>query len=440
MNANMHQEAIADRPLNLRDAKTLLLSALGGALEFYDFVMFAYFTKVLSALFFPATMPDWLRLLETYGIFAVGYLARPLGGIVMAHFGDIVGRKRMFTLSVFLMAVPTLLMGLLPVYGQVGALAPVLLLLLRIVQGVAIGGEVPGAWVFVAEHVPARRMGLACASLSAGLTVGILIGSLVAQGLNSHMSQADILDHGWRIPFLLGGVFGFFAVYLRRWLSETPVFMRMRERRELSPELPAKVVLTHYLPGVALSMLVTWVLTAAIVVVILMTPTVVQTAFKVPAPLAFTGASLAALGLTFGCIGGGLLVDAVGRGLAMLLGSLCLGLSTYALFLDLTTGGAHFLPLYTLAGFFAGISGIVPAVLVSAFPANVRFSGISLSYNVAYAILAAMTPPLVGYMAKSLGGLAPAHYVGGVAVIGVLCGVYLMAARRRLAAAGNRIS
>src|ERR1700754_313160 len=439
MSTNLHQDAIADRPLDRRDAKTLLLSALGGALEFYDFVMFAYFTKVLSALFFPATMPEWLRLLETYGVFAVGYLARPLGGIVMAHFGDIIGRKRMFTLSVFLMAVPTLLMGLLPVYAQVGALAPVLLLLLRIVQGVAIGGEGPGAWGFVAEHVPPRRMGLACASLSAGLTVGILIGSLVAQGLNSHMSQADILDHGWRFPFLLGGVFGFFAVYLRRWLSETPVFMRMRERRELSPELPVKVVLTHYLPGVALSMLVTWVLTAAIVVVILMTPTIVQTAFKVPAPLAFTGASLAALGLTFGCIGGGLLVDAVGRGLAMLLGSLCLGVATYALFFDLTMGGAHFLPLYTLAGFFAGISGIVPAVLVSAFPPNVRFSGISLSYNVAYAILAAMTPPLVGYMAKSLGGLAPAHYVGGVAVIGVLCGVYLLAARRRLSAQGNTI-
>jgi len=440
MSTNLHQDAIADRPLDRRDAKTLLLSALGGALEFYDFVMFAYFTKVLSTLFFPATMPDWLRLLETYGIFAVGYLARPLGGIVMAHFGDIIGRKRMFTLSVFLMAVPTLLMGLLPVYAQVGALAPVLLLLLRIVQGVAIGGEVPGAWVFVAEHVPPRRMGLACASLSAGLTVGILIGSLVAQGLNSHMSQADILDHGWRIPFLLGGAFGFFAVYLRRWLSETPVFMRMRERRELSPELPVKAVLKRYLPGVALSMLVTWVLTAAIVVVILMTPTIVQTAFKVPAPLAFTGASLAALGLTFGCIGGGLLVDAVGRGLAMLLGSACLGVATYALFLDLTTGGAHFLPLYTLAGFFAGISGIVPAVLVSAFPPNVRFSGISLSYNVAYAILAAMTPPLVGYMAKSLGGLAPAHYVGVVSVIGMLCGVYLLAARRRLAAQGNTSS
>ena len=439
MNTNLDRDTTDDRPLDRRDAKTLVLSALGGALEFYDFVMFAYFTKVLSALFFPATMPEW-RLLATYGIFAAGYLARPLGGIVMAHFGDIIGRKRMFTLSVFLMAVPTLLMGLLPVYAQVGALAPVLLLLLRIVQGVAIGGEVPGAWVFVAEHVPPRRMGLACASLSAGLTVGILIGSLVAQGLNSHMSQADILDHGWRIPFLLGGVFGFFAVYLRRWLSETPVFMRMRERRELSPELPVKAVLKHYLPGVALSMLVTWVLTAAIVVVILMTPTIVQTAFKVPAPLAFTGASLAALGLTFGCIGGGLLVDAVGRGLAMLLGSVCLGAATYALYVDLTMGGAHFLSLYTLAGFFAGISGIVPAVLVSAFPPNVRFSGISLSYNVAYAILAGMTPPLVAYMAKSLGGLAPAHYVGGVAVIGVLCGVYLLAARRRLVAAGNVVS
>jgi MFS transporter, MHS family, proline/betaine transporter len=430
--ANPVLDPIDNRPLDRRDAKTLLLSALGGALEFYDFVIFAYFTKVLSTLFFPATMPEWLRLLETYGIFAVGYLARPLGGIVMAHFGDRIGRKRMFTLSVFLMAVPTFFMGLLPVYAQIGALAPVLLLLLRIVQGVAIGGEIPGAWVFVAEHVPPRRVGLACASLTSGLTAGILIGSLVAQGLNSHMSQAGILDHGWRIPFLLGGVFGFLAVYLRRWLSETPVFMRMRERRELVPELPVKAVLTRYLPGVAISMLVTWVLTAAIVVVILLTPTIAQADFRVPAPLAFTGASLAALGLIFGCLGGGLLVDAVGRGLAMLMGSIGLGVATYALYLDLAAGASHFLVLYTLAGFFAGVAAIVPSVLVSAFPPNVRFSGISLSYNVAYAILAAITPPLVGYLGRSVGGLGPAHYVGGVALIGMFCGLYLMATRHRL--------
>ena len=198
--------------LGRRDLRTLSLAALGGALEFYDFVVFVFFAVPLSHLFFPPHTAPWLAQLQVFGIFAAGYLARPLGGIVMAHYGDKLGRKRMFTLSVFLMAVPTLAIGLLPVYAQVGMLAPLLLLLLRVVQGIAVGGEVPGAWVFVAEHVPPKRIGFACASLTSGLTVGILIGSLVAAAINSRMSPAEVLDHGWRLPFLAGGAFGFLAV------------------------------------------------------------------------------------------------------------------------------------------------------------------------------------------------------------------------------------
>src|SRR5690606_31332350 len=115
--------------------RTLALAALGGALEFYDFVIFVFFATTMGALFFPADMPEWMRLVQTFGIFAAGYLARPLGGIVLAHFGDLRGRKRMFMLSIFMMAVPTLLMGLLPTYASIGVLAPVLLLLLRVMQG-----------------------------------------------------------------------------------------------------------------------------------------------------------------------------------------------------------------------------------------------------------------------------------------------------------------
>src|SRR5579872_633224 len=126
----------ARRPLNRRDYRTLSLAALGGALEFYDFVVYVFFAPVLGQLFFPASMPDWLRTLQTFGIFAAGYLARPLGGIVIAHFGDLLGRKRMFALSIFLMAVPTLAIGLLPTYAAIGIAAPLLLLLMRILQGV----------------------------------------------------------------------------------------------------------------------------------------------------------------------------------------------------------------------------------------------------------------------------------------------------------------
>ena len=126
--------AATNRPLNREDYKTLGLSALGGTLEFYDFVVFVFFANVIGSLFFPASLPDWMRQLQTLGIFAAGYLARPIGGILIAHFGDILGRKKMFTLSVFLMAVPTLIIGLLPTYESIGLAAPILLLLMRVLQ------------------------------------------------------------------------------------------------------------------------------------------------------------------------------------------------------------------------------------------------------------------------------------------------------------------
>jgi MFS family permease len=205
-----------------------------------------FFATVVGKLFFPADMPEWLRLMQTFGIFAAGYLARPLGGIVMAHFGDLLGRKKMFTLSIFMMAVPTLIMGLLPTYAQIGLWAPILLLLMRVIQGAAIGGEVPGAWVFVSEHVPQRHIGYACGTLTSGLTAGILLGSLVATAINSLYTPVEVADYAWRIPFLLGGVFGLFSVYLRRWLHETPVFAELQLRKALAEEVPLRAVLRDH--------------------------------------------------------------------------------------------------------------------------------------------------------------------------------------------------
>src|SRR5471032_1724888 len=291
-----------ERPLNRADYRTLSLAALGGALEFYDFVIYVFLAPVIGRLFFPADMPDWLRLLQTFGIFAAGYLARPLGGIVMAHFGDLLGRKRMFTISILLMAVPTLLMGMLPTYATIGIASPILLLLLRVLQGAAVGGEVPGAWVFVAEHVPARRIGYACGTLTAGLTVGIMLGSLVATGINSLYTPAQVLDYGWRLPFLLGGVFGLVAMYLRRWLHETPVFVELQQRKALAAELPIKTVLREHKHAVIVSMMLTWLLSAAIVVVILMTPALLQKLYHFDARTALEANVAATIALALGCI------------------------------------------------------------------------------------------------------------------------------------------
>jgi MFS family permease len=418
--------------LHRQDVRTLTLSALGGALEFYDFVVFVFFAIPLGHLFFPPTTAPWLAQLQVFGIFAAGYLARPLGGIVMAHYGDTLGRKRMFMLSVFLMALPTLAIGLLPVYAQIGMLAPLLLLVLRVVQGIAVGGEVPGAWVFVAEHVPPGRVGFACASLTSGLTVGILIGSLVAAALNRSMTPEQILDHGWRLPFIAGGLFGFVAVWLRRWLSETPVFQAMHARKELASGMPLALVFRQHLPSVLLSMLVTWMLTAAIVVMILMTPSLVQSVFHIPPERAFLGNNLASFALALGCLFYGWLADRISSARAMLLGAIGLLACSYALYLDLQSGATHFIALYTLAGFSVGVVGVVPSIMVKAFPAAVRFSGLSFSYNVAYAIFGGLTPPLIGLLIRQFGPLAPAHYVGFTALIGMAVALYLMAGRRTM--------
>jgi MFS family permease len=415
--------------LHRRDVRTLTLSALGGALEFYDFVVFVFFASPLGHLFFPPATAPWLAQLQVFGIFAAGYLARPLGGIVMAHYGDTLGRKKMFMLSVFLMALPTLMIGLLPVYAQIGMLAPLLLLLLRVVQGIAVGGEVPGAWVFVAEHVPPRRVGFACASLTSGLTVGILIGSVVAAAINRSMTPEEILAYGWRLPFLAGGVFGFVAVWLRRWLSETPVFEAMQSRRELADGLPLAQVWRNHLPSVAVSMLVTWMLTAAIVVLILMTPSLVQSVFQIEAKRAFLGNNLASLALAIGCLFYGWLADRITSARALLFGAVGLMVCSYALYVDLASGAGHFIALYTLTGFAVGVVGVVPSIMVNAFPPAVRFSGLSFSYNIAYAIFGGLTPPLIGLSIRRFGPLAPAHYVALTAVISIAVAAWLMTSR-----------
>lgn len=421
---HVDQQHNHNRRLNKQDYKTLTLAALGGALEFYDFIIFVFFAAVIGDLFFPADMPEWLRQVQTFGIFAAGYLARPLGGIIMAHFGDLVGRKKMFTLSILLMALPTLAIGMLPTYATIGITAPLLLLLMRVLQGAAIGGEVPGAWVFVAEHVPRKRIGIACGTLTAGLTAGILLGSLVATVMNTTLGHQAILEGGWRIPFFLGGIFGLFAMYLRRWLQETPIFKEMQARKTLAEELPLKSVVVNHKKEVVVSMLLTWLLSAGIVVVILMTPTYLQKQFNVLPELALQANSLAIIALVIGCVVAGLAIDRFGASKTFIVGSLMLAMSTWSFYHTNLTNPAQLFPHYMLAGFCVGIVGAVPYVMVRAFPAEVRFTGISFSYNVAYAIFGGLTPILVTLWMKS-SAMAPAYYMLVLSLVGLLLGIYL---------------
>jgi MFS family permease len=372
----------SSKPLTARELRTLSLASLGGALEFYDFIIFVFFTTVIGKLFFSASLPDWMRQTQTFGIFAAGYLARPLGGIAMAHFGDTRGRKRVFMLSVLLMAIPTLLIGVLPTYQSIGIAAPLLLLAMRVMQGIAIGGEAPGGWVFVAEHAQNGRVGFAVGLLTSGLSSGILLGSLVATGVNLAFTQEKIASGFWRIPFVIGGVFGFIAMLLRRWLDETPVFEELRRRAALSRELPLRAVLRSHRSAIAVSVLTTWMLTAAIVVVILMTPSMLQNLFRLT-PLDVQLANLAGTtALCLSTVAVGTATDRFGiRRVAVPLLVLLI-VATYGLYIGAERLPSALLPLYVLAGIGAGAAALTPIVMVRAFPPAVRFTGVSFSYNI----------------------------------------------------------
>ena len=398
--------------------RILALASLGGALEYYDFVVFVFLTPVIGKLFFSAGIPEWVRETETFGIFAAGYIVRPIGGIIMAHFGDTRGRKRMFTFSVLLMAIATFVIALLPTYATIGVAAPLLLLLMRMLQGTALGAEAPGGWVFGAEHARPGQVGLAVGLLTGGLSLGILLGSVVAAVLTFTYSPAQISGGLWRLPFFLGGVFGLTAMFLRRWLDETPVFEQMRARAALCRELPIRKLLRSHRSAVLSSMIGTCALIAMIVVVILMTPALLQHLFGLPARLTQTANLAGAAGLCIGNVAVGAACDRFGtRRVAVPIFTILIA-ATFGLYLSAAHRPDLVVPLYLLAGFGAGASVIAPTLMVAAFPPDIRFTGVSFSYNVATAVMGGITPLLVSSLSH-WNRFAPVYYLAVTAVIGL---------------------
>ena len=413
--------------LNAKQYKTMALASLGGALEFYDFIIYVFFATILSELFFPADMPFWLKQLQVFGIFSAGYLARPIGGIIIAHFGDLIGRKRMFMISILLMTLPTLAIGLMPTYAQIGLAAPLLLLLFRVLQGAAVGGEVPGAWVFVSEHVSSRHVGFACGVLTAGLTLGIFLGSLVAVVMRELFTEEELLSYAWRLPFILGGVFGLIAIWMRRFLDETPLFQKMKEAGDLSTKAPIKQVLRNHMKSVIVTVLLTWLISAAVIVMILMTPAIMigSSNFQIDALTLQKANLVSTVTLTLGCVIYGYLSDKLNPSLVIGFGSLIMASTSLLLYVCLPMHPDMVYWLFALAGLGVSVIGAVPAVCVSAFPTQLRFTGMSFSYNIAYAIFGGVTPILVALLAAK-SQLGPAWYVSAIGVGAVFVSLYLM--------------
>jgi MFS family permease len=414
--------------------RALLLAGLGGVLENYDFIVFALFARVLGQLFFPPGIPEWIVVTQTFGIFAAGNLARPLGGIVLAHYGDLLGRKRTFVFSMSLMAVATFGIACAPTYANIGSAAPIVLLMLRILQGAALGGELPGAWTFVAEQVAAHRIGFACSVLSSALSIGNLLAALAGVVVNRLYKPAEVLAFGWRLPFVAGGIIALLAVHVRRSLTETPIFRALQSKGELAAELPLKIVLRSYGRGVLTSAALTSLTAVTIIVMFVMTPTLLQTSYGIDVDHAFEAVSLATACLAVSCICCGVLADMLGANLFLVVCTPVLAASVYLFFTLLPGHPDRLFPLYALAGASVGVIAGIPSMLVESFPPTVRYTGVAFSYNVAYAIISGVTPPLIALTLR-LDPLAHAH-----AVLLSCAIVFLIGSARLIAGHGKRSS
>src|SRR5262249_43479476 len=206
--------------MTTRTSRVIAAGTIGNVLEWYDFSIYGYFVTSIGRQFFPH-QDAVAQLLSAFGVFALGYLMRPVGGVLIGHIGDRFGRRTALTVSVAAMAIRTFLIGILPGYATLGILAPIALTLLRMVQGLSVGGEYTSSMVFLVEHAPPGRRGLMGALISCGASGGILLGSAVGAGFAAGMSVTALDAWGWRIPFLLGLLVGFAGYLLRRHVLET---------------------------------------------------------------------------------------------------------------------------------------------------------------------------------------------------------------------------
>lgn len=230
----------------MRYLSSILSSSLGNILEWYDFGLFTIFSSLFSHLFFPTENPH-VALIATIGIFAVGFLCRPIGALIFGYMGDRSGRARTLRLSVLMIAFPTLFIGCLPTYASVGVFAPILLMLIRIWQGLSIGGEYSGNIIYLAETAPAKHRALLTSLASTGANVGVLLATLVGLICSVFFSDSQLQAWGWRIPYLISGLLCLFIYKFRLRIHETVVFEYLKHKHQLASN-PIKQVFEHNLP------------------------------------------------------------------------------------------------------------------------------------------------------------------------------------------------
>ena len=397
---------VSDEAHSAMGNKAVAAATIGTALEWFDFTLYgAVSATVLPKLFFPSLEPT-NALLASLGTFGVGLAARPLGAIICGYLGDKLGRRNLMLGTVSVMGLASVLMGLLPTYAQIGVWAPILLVLLRIVQGFALGGESTGAQLMALEHArPDRRgkysglLGL-CSPLSQILANGVLL--LLASVLTADAFES----YGWRIPFLLSFVLLIVGVYIRLNVSETPAFTEMQRTKVTQAGSPLRDVIRLHYKTVLRLMFFFCGPAAIFYLIVVFSLSYVTKTLGIPKQTAFLllmGANVCAI---VGALAGGMLSDRIGRRKALAIGSVATLLILFVYFAILDT--KSFIPMMAIMGLFLGFtqfqSGIQPVAFAEAFPTNVRYTGSALAYTGANLLAGGPMPVVAVWLFSAFNG------------------------------------
>jgi MFS family permease len=400
---------------NTKIFKIVFIASIGGGLEMYDFVIYAFFAPVIGALFFP-TGNRFAELLSAFAVFAIGYFTRPLGAIVFGHFGDTIGRKKTLLITIVLMALATVGMGLLPTYAHIGISASILLVLLRLLQGFAVGGDLPGAITFVSEHVAPKHRGLHCSwiytGINLGLTLAAVISSLITWGLSPDQTQ----KFGWRIGFFLGLILAVVGFFLRRSLEETPYFKNLLKENFIR-RYPIKEIFKNHI-GIFFKALGIVCLGAVVVGHMLFMPSYLHVVAKLSLQKALLFNTCATLIWSFLILVMGYLSDQWGRRKIIWGSAVSLILFSYPLFSLIATAKIPWI-IIGLLGFavcMSGIIGVIASTLSELFPTHIRNSGIGAAYNIGFAMFCSVSPLVMTELTSRFGSQGPSYWIIGAAI------------------------
>jgi len=421
MSEDVHAADAAPSMTNRERRKIIQAGAIGTALEFYDFGIYGYLAVVLATEFFPSDDPS-AALLSTLATFAVAFLVRPIGGILFGHIGDKTSRKRALALSVIGMALATFLIGLLPTYATVGVLAPLLLLVLRLIQGLSAGGEIGGAASMISESVGNDRRGFWCSLAQSGSLLGLLTASGAIGLLNLLLTDDQVLDWGWRIPFLLALPTGIVGLYVRSRLEESAIFLESKAKGE-TPTVPIVEVVTNARAAVANGVGIAAVAFAAFYVVFVYLALYMVNQLDLSPTLAqwSTSASIFLAMMTLPAAG--MLSDRVGRKKVVAGSSIALAVLPIPLLAWMNGGGAFaaVVSQLILGLCVAAIMGVIWAALAELFGTGIRFSGMALGYNLAAATVGGFTPYVSQWLIDWTGiSVSPAFWLAGMAIVSLL--------------------